>query len=159
MRYPLFCHLGRTRKPRQGRQNTTIRTSCTSIRKEGPAKSLRTPKGAPDHSPGLRLTGATPGRRICLKPSPERAAQTPAMAEFCATLSGLTPKGVPARRRRDGHQPQAVLRSPFRAIPNGNSMMWDFLPLHQKRWPGTKKRPPALRQEAFGGCRFQSGGA
>ena len=76
--------------------------------------------------------GATPGRRIYLKISPVRAAQTPGIAGFCATLAGLSPAGVPTRGRRETRQPRAVLRRSIRAFPNGNPQVWDFLPDHQK---------------------------
>ena len=51
-----------------------------------------------------------------MKNSPERAAQTPAMAGFCATLSGLPPPNIPTRGRRVARQPRAVIRSPCRAF-------------------------------------------
>ena len=63
-----------------------------------------------------------------MKNSPERAAQTPAMAGFCATLSGLPPPNIPTRGRRVARQPRAVIRSPCRAFLNGNPKRWDFLP-------------------------------
>ncbi len=73
-----------------------------------------------------------------MKISPVRAAQTPGMAGFCATLSGLSPAGVPTRGRREARQPLAVFRSPCRAFPNGNPQVWDFLPGYQKRWNRNK---------------------
>ena len=51
-----------------------------------------------------------------LKISPVRAAQTPARAGFCATLSGLSPADLPTRGRREARQPRAVYRSPFRHL-------------------------------------------
>ncbi len=75
----------------------------------------KNPKGVPEHSPGLHRKGATPGGRICLKPSPERAAQTPGMVGFCATLSGLSSAYISTRGRREARQPRAVFRSPSRA--------------------------------------------
>ncbi len=111
-----------------------ISTFYGPVLKDGPAKKSGTPKGVPEHSPGLRRIGATPGRRICLKYSPERAAQTTDAAGFCATLSELTPKGLPTRGRREARQPRAVLRSPIRALPNGNLQIWDFLTGLPERW-------------------------
>ena len=145
MRDPAFgcdCHW---RQPgKSGTLNTQPRLYCNGIRKDNPAKSSRNPNGVPDHSPGLRRIGATPARRICLKPSPERAAQTPGMSGLCATLSGLLPAGVPTRGRREARQPRAVLRSPFRAPPSGNPQVWDFLPAHHPGNHLLSTRPSAF---------------
>ncbi len=95
------------------------------------------PKGVPDHSPGLRRIGATPGRRI-LPGSPVRAAQTLGMPGFCATLSWLSPSGGTTRGRRETRQPRAAIRSPFRAFHNGNPKMWDFFAASSRKAPRLK---------------------
>ena len=119
-------------------------------------KVAGTPKGFRITARGC-AAGATPGRRICLKPSPERAAQTPGMAGLCATLSGLLPTGVPTRGRREARQPRAVLRSPFRAFPNGNPQVCDFLPDRQQWGYGKKSEPPSLPWKRRGVRLFRAG--
>ena len=70
------------------------------------AKSIRNLERAPDHSPGLRRKGATPGKRICFKVSPERAAQTTAIADFAQPFPGchlqVSLPGVGAKRANPG---------------------------------------------------------
>ncbi len=111
------------------------RGDCEFVTNDSPTinrqKVAGTPKGFRNTARGC-AAGATPGRRIFLKISPVRAAQTPGMAGFCAILSGLSPAGVPTRGRREMHQPRAVFRSPIRAFPNVNPQMWDFLPGHHQ---------------------------
>ena len=61
------------------------------------AHKVENPIGVPDRSPGLRRLGATPGRWICLKISPVRAAQP---LQGCCVRVSLP--GVGAKRANPG---------------------------------------------------------
>ncbi len=107
--------------------------------KRGSGKRSGTPQGVPDHSPGLRRTGATPGRRFCLKYCPERAAQTTVITDFAQPFPGCRQRvslpGVGAKRANPGLCCQALSG----AFPNGNLQIWDFLPVCQEGW--LRKKP------------------